>query len=82
MGLGAMLAQLQSDGFAHPIAYVSRALSPSERNYGITDLETLAVVWALSHFHYYLDGHKVTVITDHTAVKAILDAPNPSGRHA
>ena len=44
MGLGAVLAQLQSDGFAHPIAYASRALSPSERNYGITDLETLAIV--------------------------------------
>ena len=57
-------------------------LAPAERNYGITDLETLAVVWALSHFHYYLYGHKVQVITDHTAVKAILDLPNPSGRHA
>ena len=77
-----VLAQLQPDGFTHPIAYASRALSPSERNYGITDLETLAVVWALSHFHYYLYGHRVTVITDHTAVKAILDSPNPSGRHA
>ena len=33
-------------------------------------------------FHYYLYGHKVTVITDHTAVRAILDSPNPSGRHA
>ena len=43
---------------------------------------TLAVVWALSHFHYYLYGHKVTVITDHTAVKAALDSPNPSGHHA
>jgi len=46
------------------------------------DLKTLAVVWALSDFHYYLYGHKVTIITDRTAVKAILDAPNPSGRHA
>ena len=82
MGLGAVLAQIQSDGFPHPIAFASRALSPSERNYGITDLETLAVVWALSHFHYYLYGHKVTVITDHTAVKAVLDSPNPSGCHA
>ena len=60
MGLGAVLAQRQSDGFAHPIAYASRALSPSERNYGITDLETLAVVWALSNFYHYVYGHKVT----------------------
>ena len=79
MGLCAVLAQLQSDGFVHPIAYASRALSPSERNYGIMDLETLVVVWVLSHFQHYLYGHKVTVISDHTAVKAILDSPNPSG---
>ena len=82
MGLGAVLAQRHSDDFAHPIAYASRVLSPLERNYGITDLETLTVVWALSHFHHYVYGHKVTVITDHTAIKAILDASNPSGRHA
>ena len=82
MGLGAVLSQRQADGLPHPIAFASRALAPAEHNYGITDLETLAVVWALSHFHYYLYGHKVQVITDHTAVKAILDSPNPSGRHA
>jgi len=82
MGLGAVLAQRQSDGFAHPIAYASHALSPSEHDGRIKDLETLAVAWALSHFHHYVYGHKVTVITDHTAVKAILDASNPSGRHA
>ena len=48
----------------------------------MTELETLAVVWAMSHFHYYLYGHKVKVYTDHTAVKAVLDAPNPTGKHA
>ena len=82
MGLGAVLSQRQADGLPHPIAFASRALAPAEHNYRITDLEMLAVVWALSHFHYYLYGHKVQVITDHTAVKGILDSPNPSGRHA
>ena len=46
------------------------------------DLETLAVVWAISHFHYYLYGHCVTVYTDHSAVKAVLETASPSGRHA
>ena len=81
-GLGAVLSQCQVDGLPHPTAYATHALSPSECNYGITDLETLAVVWALSHFHYYLYGHKVKVITNHTTMKAVLDSPNPSGRHA
>ena len=30
----------------------------------------------------YLYGHEVTVYTDHTAVKAVLETPSPSGKHA
>ena len=81
-GLGAVLSQKQSDGKLHPIAFASRALSPPEKNYAVTELETLAVVWACSHYHAYLYGHDVTVYTDHSAVKAILETPSPSGKHA
>ena len=56
--------------------------SPTEKCYGITELETLAVVWAVSHFHYYFYGHNATIYTDHTAVKAVLEKPNSSGKHA
>ena len=66
----------------HPVAYASRSLSPQEKRYAITELETLAVVWAVSHFHAYLYGHDVQVFTDHSAVKAVLETPNPSGKHA
>ena len=41
VGLGAVLSQTQDDGQLHPIAYASRSLDSSERNYGITELETL-----------------------------------------
>ena len=81
-GLGAVLSQLQSDNRLHPVAYASRSLTPAEANYSITELETLAVVWAITYFHSYLYGHSVTVYTDHTAVKAVLETPNPSGKHA
>ena len=81
-GLGAILSQVQDDGLAHPLAYASRSLSQSERNYAITELETLAVVWAVTHFRYYLYGNKVTVFTDHAAVKAVLGVPNLNGKHA
>ena len=81
-GLGAVLSQPQSDGVQHPVAFASRSLSPAERNYGVTELETLAVVWAMQHFRAYLYGHRVTVITDHSAVKTVLGAPCSSGKHA
>ena len=40
------------------------------------------MVWAMQHFNAYLYGHEVMVVTDHSAVKAILQTPNPSGKHA
>ena len=40
-GLGAVLSQQQE---LHPVAYASRALNHSEKNYSVTELETLAVV--------------------------------------
>ena len=81
-GIGAVLSQEQDDSWLHLIAYASRSLSSAERNYSITELESLAVVWAVTHFHSYLCGHSVIILTDHTAVKAVLETPNPSGKHA
>ena len=81
-GLGAVLSQYQRDGHLCPVAYASRSLSHAERNYSITEMETLVVVWGIQHFRAYLNGHDVTVITDHSAVRAVLEAPNPGGKHA
>ena len=80
--LGAVLSQEQTDHNLYPVAYANRSLSPSEQNYGISELETLAVVWSISHFRSYLYRNCVTVLTDHTAVIPILETPNPSGKHA
>ena len=80
-GIGAVLSQVQEDAKLHPVTYASRSLSSAERNYSVTEL-TLAVVWALTRFHSYLYGQSVTVLTDHAAVRAILETPNPSSKHA
>ena len=50
VGLGAILSQYQEDQKLHPVAYASRSTSASEVNYAITNLETLGVVWAVTHF--------------------------------
>ena len=72
-GIGAVLSQKQDeDGQLHPIAFASRSLTAVEWNYSISELETLAIVWAISHFHAYLYGQQVTVLTDHAAVKPML----------
>ena len=81
-GLGAILPRQKSDDKLHPVAYANRSTSLVEKCYSVTELETLAVVWAVQHFRAYLYGHSVTVITDHSAVKSILDKPSSNGKHA
>ena len=80
VGLGAVLSHVQDDSTNRPIAYASRTLQPHERNYGISELEALGVVWAIKHFRHY--GHPCTVYTDHEALRSLLNTPHPSGKLA
>ena len=80
--MGAVLSQWQDDGPIRPIAFASRTLQPHERNYGISELEGLGVVWAVKHFRHYIYGQRCTVYTDHEALKPLLNTPQPSGKLA
>ena len=82
VGLGAILSQKQEDGSIRPIAFASRTLLTHEKNYGISELEALAVVWAVKHFRHYIYGYHCTVFTDHEALKSLLNTPQPSGKLA
>ena len=56
-GLGAVLYQTQEDGSDRVIAFASRSLSKTERNYDAHRLEFLALKWAVTErFHEYLYG--------------------------
>jgi transposase InsO family protein len=78
-GLGASLCQTH-DNNEVAICYISRQLRPSEQKYGATQLECLALVWALQKLHYYLDGAQFEVITDCIAVKSLINMKTPN-RH-
>ena len=71
-GLGITLWQKQSDGEIKPIAFGSRYLNDSEKNYSIGELELLAVVWGLEKFRFYLYGKKVFLYTDHQALEPLI----------
>lgn len=78
----AVLSQKQDDGHYHPIANASKSLNPHEKNYAISELETLAIVWAVKKFRTYLLGHPCTVLTDHAACLSLLNIPRPSAKLA
>ncbi|OMJ13199.1 Retrovirus-related Pol polyprotein from transposon [Smittium culicis] len=79
MGLGCILEQEQ-DGGKRIIKFASRTLLPAEKNYSITDLEGLAISWAVIHFHYYLYGRNFNIFTDHSALFQLFTKYVPRGR--
>jgi hypothetical protein len=68
LGVRAVLTQTQ-DGVERVIRYASRKLNPHEQRYGVTELECLAVVFAVEKFHSYIWGTPFYVVTDHTALE-------------
>ena len=58
-----------------PLAFASWTLQTRERNYGVTELEALGVVWAVKHFRPYLYGHCCDIYTDHEALRSLLITP-------
>ena len=78
-GFGATLSQLDHNRKEHPIAYASKSLRKEEVNYGATELECAAVVWAIEHFHKYLGTTHFILVTDHSALKWLRSA-EPKGR--
>ncbi|SJL13670.1 uncharacterized protein ARMOST_17118 [Armillaria ostoyae] len=64
--IGAVLSQEQ-DGKWRPVAFLSKALTITERNYEIYDKELLAIMLALDEWRHYLMGAAVDfkIWTDH-----------------
>ena len=71
-GVGAVISHSCPDGLERPIAYASRMLSNSERNYAQVDL---ALIFGLSKFHQYVYGRTFILQTDHKPLTTIL-GPN------
>lgn len=66
-GIGTALVQKAEEG-ERPVAFASRLLSATERNYSITEKECHALVWAMKQFPCYIWGMTLRAVTDHHAL--------------
>ena len=53
------------DNVWKPLAFFSKQLQPSERNYSAFDRELLVLHLAIRHFRYFLESRVFTAFTDH-----------------
>ena len=77
-GSGAVLSQIQ-DGQEKVIAYGSKSLSKTQRNYCTTMRELLACVVFMKQFHHYLWGRRFLLRTDHASLKWLVNFREPEG---
>ncbi|KAF2310163.1 hypothetical protein GH714_007000 [Hevea brasiliensis] len=67
-GIGAVLIQ-----GSHPIAYISKALSPRNQQLSIYDREMLAILFAVKKWEAYLLPNHFIIQTDHQPLKYHLE---------
>ena len=81
---GGVLSMKYSDRKWRPIAFISKSLSDTERNYEIHDKEMLAVVKCLETWRHFLEEavEKFEIWTDHKNLKYFMKAQKLNRRQA
>ncbi|KAK1685007.1 hypothetical protein QYE76_045855 [Lolium multiflorum] len=77
--VGAVLGQ-RVDKKLNVIHYASKTLDAAQRNYATTEKELLAVVFACDKFRSYIVDSKVTIHTDHAAIRYLMQKKDAKPR--
>lgn len=80
--ISCVLLQQQTDGTTKPIGYWFRSLIDTERKYGTTERDYLAIVGAVLLQRPYLKDAQFAIHIDNDSLMKILNSTNKTGRHA
>ena len=72
-GIGTVIMQKQDDRQMKPVAYASRALTPTEQRYTTIEKEGLGITWACERFRDFLIGKQFHIETDHKPLVSLSE---------
>ncbi|KAI5182010.1 hypothetical protein NEOKW01_2150, partial [Nematocida sp. AWRm80] len=78
--IGAILAQKDHHGKERVISTFSKILDSTQKNYGITDRELLAVVKSIEHYRHFLIGKEFILRTDHKCLIYMNESKDQTSR--
>ena len=81
---GAVLTQLDSNGDRHPVVFMSKMFTDTERRYEIYNRELLWIIRALKEWRHYIQGsgHTTIVFSDHKNLTYFRTAQKLNDRQA
>jgi len=79
-----VLSMKCSNNIWRPVAFISKSLSDTERNYEIYDKEILAIIRCLEEWRHFLEGTviKFEIWTDHKNLEYFMKAQKLNQRQA
>jgi len=79
-----VLSMKCSDNMWKPVAFISKSLSDTERNYEIHDKEMLAIIRCLEEWKHFLEGAviKFEIWTDHKNLEYFMKVQKLNWRQA
>ena len=82
--IGAVLTQTDSNGARHPVAFLSKTFTPTERRYEIHDRELMGVITSLKEWRHYIQGSPftTTILSDHKNLTYFRKAQKLNDRQA
>lgn len=63
----------EQQGKIVPISFVSRLTKSAEKNYSISELELLSIIFCVNKLRYFLLGRHFFILTDNKALTSILN---------
>ena len=82
--MGGVLSMECADGLWRLVAFLSKSLNETERNYEIYNKEMLAIIWGLESWRHLLEGaqSKFKIWTDHKNLEYFMKAQKLNQRQA